>query len=99
MEGLINNYDDVIIASNNLKIIAGELNSISYHLKKLNENMKMAIKGTAGEYFTNRIVPLGIKKSDELSEKSELLSNRLNLLTKTMSELDNNIEGINIDFL
>ena len=99
MGDLINNYSDVITASNNLKIIASELSSVSYHLKKLNEDMKLAIKGTAGEYFTNKIVPLGIRKSDELSEKSEALSNRLNLITKTMNELESNIEGADIDFL
>ncbi len=59
----------------------------------------MAIRGTAGEYFTNRIVPLGIRKSDDLAEKSEALSNKLTLLTKTISELESNIEGTDLDFL
>lgn len=95
----LTNYDDIITASNNLKIISSELINISNHLRKLNDDMKTAIRGTAGEYFTNKIVPLGVKKSNELSKKSESLSNRLTLLTRAIAELGNNIEDTNIDFL
>ena len=95
----ISKYDDIVLASNNLKIIASELTSISMHLKQLNDNMKVAIKGTAGEYFTNRIVPLGIKKSDELSEKSEALSNRINAINQTINDLQSSLEGFDLDNL
>lgn len=99
MEESINKYDDIVSASNNLSIISSELSGIGYHLNKLNENMKIAIKGTAGEYFTNTLVPLGIKKSKELSEKSMSLAKRLSFIVKTMDDLESNIEDTSLDFL
>ena len=97
MTEMINNYEDIITASNNLKIISSELNSISYHLKKLNEDMKIAIKGTAGEYFTNKIVPLGISKTDQLSDRSEKLSNSLITITKTLNNMVDSFDDFNLD--
>lgn len=99
MEENVNKYDDIVSASNNLNIIASELNIIGYHLNKLNENMKVAIRGSAGEYFTNTLVPLGIKKSKDLSEKSSMLAKRLNLVLKTLDNLESNIEDTSLDFL
>lgn len=95
----VNKYDDIVSASNNLSIVAGELSDIGYHLNKLNENMKVAIRGSAGEYFTNTLVPLGIKKSKELSEKSTLLAKRLSLVVKTLNDAESNIEDTSLDFL
>ena len=99
MSNNITKYDDIVSASNNLSIIASELNSVEYHLNKLNENMKMAIRGEAGSHFTNKIVPLGIKKSQELADKSMILSKRLSSIVKTMDDLESNIEDSSLDFL
>lgn len=99
MDNVASKYDDIVSASNNLSVIASELNRVEYHLNKLNENMKMAIRGKAGEYFTNKIVPLGIRKSQELSDKSMMLSKRLSSIVKTMDDLESNIEDSSLDFL
>lgn len=95
----ISKYDDIIIASNHLKIIASELSSVSMHLRQLNDNMKLAIRGSAADYFTNRIVPLGVKKSDELSEKSEALAAKLNIISKTFGDLEGSLEGFDLENL
>ena len=80
------NIDNMSSASKKLETISTELNAIKYKLNVLNENMKNSIKGKAGEYLTNQLVPYSIKKSSELSETSLELAKRLNILLENETD-------------
>lgn len=93
------NYDDIMSASNNLQIISNELNNISYHLNKINEDLKISVRGVAGSHLTNRIIPMGIKKSKDLCEESSMIAKRLNILAKDLNVDENNVEDTDLNFL